>query len=277
MDTSPSHGRARLIRQIIIDVAVLLAIGAVLGILAPLGTGYMSLPARMAYWMLLAVAGYLFYKPIGAIVLRAGPGLDLPTWFLWAGAVLIASLPMSILVWIVNAGRGPVPIPPLDVALTHYFAVTVVGAVVTIMFNLLPATRGAASDETRSTSGTAQPVDQTPPSPARETPPEPSGPRFINRLPPAIGTDLLALEMEDHYVRAHTALGNELVLMRMRDAVAELDGIAGEQVHRSWWVARGAVADVKRDGRNVRLVLDNGLEAPVSRANVSLLKERGWI
>ena len=276
MDTSPSHGRARLIRQIIIDVAVLLAIGAVLGILAPLGTGYMSLPARMAYWMLLAVAGYLFYKPIGAIVLRAGPKLDLPTWFLWAGAVLIASLPMSILVWIVNAGRGPVPIPPLDVALTHYFAVTVVGAVVTIMFNLLPATRGADSDEARSTSDPAQPVVPAP-SPARETPPEPSGPRFIDRLPPAIGTDLLALEMEDHYVRAHTALGSELVLMRMRDAVAELDGIAGEQVHRSWWVARGAVADVKRDGRNVRLVLDNGLEAPVSRANVGLLKDRGWI
>ena len=273
---SSTHGSgARLARQIIIDIAVLLAIGAVLGILAPLGTGYMSLPARMAYWMLMAVAGYLFYKPIGAIVLRLGPKLDLPPWFLWCAAVLIASLPMAILVWFVNAGRGPVPIPALDVALTHYFAVAVVGAVITIMFNLLPATRTGSTG--------AMPVASPSPPPPVPDAPEPQAnfqnpsPRFLDRLPAAIGTDLIALEMEDHYVRAHTALGSELVLMRMRDAVAELDGIEGEQVHRSWWVARGAVADVKREGRNVRLVLDNGIEAPVSRANLPVLKQRGWI
>ena len=268
MDTPPPRNGARLARQIIIDIAVLLAIGAVLGMLAPLGTGSMSVPARMAYWMLMAVAGYLFYKPIGAIILRLGPKLELPAWFLWAAAVLIASVPMAILVWFVNAGRGPVPIPSLEVALTHYFFVLVVGAVVTMMFNLLPATRVEDYAE--------QPVIGAPAS-TPSPPPASSAPRFIDRLPPELGTELIALEMEDHYVRAHTALGSELVLMRMRDAVAELDGIAGEQVHRSWWVARGAVADVKRDGRNVRLVLDNGIEAPVSRANLSTLKERGWI
>ncbi|WP_237392270.1 LytTR family DNA-binding domain-containing protein [Aurantiacibacter rhizosphaerae] len=273
MDTSSPRNGARLIRQIIIDIAVLLGIGAVLGVLAPLGTGYMSLAARMAYWMVLAVAGYAFYKPIGAIVLQLGPKLDLPNWFLWAASVVIASVPMAILVWFVNEGRGPVRIPSLEVALVHYFFVLVVGAVITIMFNLLPITRAMGAH--------AQPAAQapaaSPPPPAIETPAQPAGPRFLERLPAEIGTDLIALEMEDHYVRAHTALGSELVLMRMRDAVAELDGIAGEQVHRSWWVARGAVADVKRDGRNVRLVLDNGVEAPVSRANVSVLKDRGWI
>ena len=82
--------------------------------------------------------------------------------------------------------------------------------------------------------------------------------------------------MEDHYVRAHTAMGSDLILMRMRDAVSELDGLEGEQVHRSWWVARGAVEDVKRGGRNIRLVLSGGLEAPVSRANVAPLKAGGW-
>ena len=83
--------------------------------------------------------------------------------------------------------------------------------------------------------------------------------------------------MEDHYVRAHTALGSDLVLMRLRDAVAELGDIDGLQVHRSWWVARHAVSDVRRDGRNVRLLLDTGLEAPVSRANVQMLRDAGWI
>ncbi len=277
MDTPTTRNGARLIRQVIIDIAVLLAIGAVLAMLAPLGTGYMSLPARMAYWMVLAVAGYAFYKPIGAIVLQLGPKLELPNWFLWSASVVIASVPMAILVWFVNEGRGPVRIPSLEVALVHYFFVLVVGAVITMLFNLLPVTGAARTPAPPVPPAESNPPASPPPAPVAEPPAQPAGPRFLERLPAQIGTDLIALEMEDHYVRAHTALGSELVLMRMRDAVAELDGIAGEQVHRSWWVARGAVADVKRDGRNVRLVLDNGIEAPVSRANLSLLKDRGWI
>ncbi|MGB3167333.1 MAG: LytTR family DNA-binding domain-containing protein [Alteraurantiacibacter sp.] len=248
-------------RQVVVDLSVLAAIGVVLGVLAPLGTGYMSLAGRIAYWVVLAMAGYLFYKPIGALVVGMGPKLDLPAWFLWPASVLIASIPMAVVVWIVNAGGGPVRMPSLETALVHYFFVSVVGAVVTITFYLLPAT----SDGSQAPEPNEAPVADTPQS------------RFLDRLPPELGTDLVALEMEDHYVRAHTALGSELVLLRMRDAVAELDGIEGEQVHRSWWVARGAVAEVKREGRNIRLLLDTGLEAPVSRANVALLKERGWL
>ena len=61
--------------------------------------------------------------------------------------------------------------------------------------------------------------------------------------------------MEDHYVRAHTMLGSDLVLLRLRDAIAELDGIEGAQVHRSWWVARDVVEGVEREGRKLRLLL----------------------
>ena len=266
MDETGTRNRARLVRQVIVDLSVLVAIGLVLGVLAPLGTGYMSLAGRMAYWVSLAVAGYLFYKPIGDIVLRLGRVLDLPAWSLWTASVLIASIPMAWLVWLVN-GEGT---PDLEAALAHYLSVCVVGAVITLMFNLLPATK---------TIGTQHGDEHEPPdgSSAVSAPPRTEHhPRFLDRLPPALGTDLIALEMEDHYVRAHTALGSELVLLRMRDAVAELEGVEGEQVHRSWWVARGAVADVQREGRNVRLVLDNGLEAPVSRANVARLKDAGW-
>ncbi|MFM7348015.1 MAG: LytTR family DNA-binding domain-containing protein [Erythrobacter sp.] len=88
---------------------------------------------------------------------------------------------------------------------------------------------------------------------------------------------MIALEMEDHYVRVHTALGSALVLMRMRDAVVLLGDLEGMQVHRSWWVARGAVEDVLREGRNLRLKLARGIEAPVARAKVADLKEARWI
>ena len=68
-----------------------------------------------------------------------------------------------------------------------------------------------------------------------------------------------------------------LVLMRMRDAVALLGDLEGMQVHRSWWVARGAVEDVLREGRNVRLSLARGIEAPVARANITALRDARWI
>ena len=282
MTDGTSFMKARQVRQIIVDLAVLFAIGLVLAVLAPLGTDYMSLPGRIAYWVLLAVAGYAFYKPIGALVLRLGPALELPKWFLWIAGVLIASIPMAALVWVVNAGGAPVRVPSLDIALTHYFFVCVVGAVVTVTFNLLPATSGTESADDRAAGTASAPAGQKTSEPVQES--APAEPRtapanaapFLERLPPELGSEPLALEMEDHYVRAHTALGNDLVLMRMRDAVGELGGIEGAQVHRSWWVARGSVADVKRDGRNIRLVLDNGLEAPVSRANVQPLREAGW-
>jgi DNA-binding LytR/AlgR family response regulator len=49
------------------------------------------------------------------------------------------------------------------------------------------------------------------------------------------------------------------------------------QVHRSWWVARAAVADSGLNGRNLILRLKNGLEAPVSRPTVAKLKAAGWL
>ena len=262
--TAAAPHEAHRLRSLIVDLSIMLVIGVVLALLGPFGSYADPIEMRLVYWVGLALAGYAFYSPISALVVPWGKGLDLPEWALWVAAALIATVPMSLAIWALGFLGGDFRWPRLDEFFAHYVNVLVIGAGITALFHVLdrkPATHPPQPGEPQTAAPTAQVA----------------APRFLDRLPAAIGTDLLALEMEDHYVRAHTALGNELVLMRMRDAVAELDGIVGEQVHRSWWVARGAVADVKRDGRNVRMVLDNGLEAPVSRVNVSLLKERGWI
>ena len=52
MTGNGQHERTRRIRQVIVDLSVLVAIGIVLGLLAPLGTGYMSLANRIAYWVI---------------------------------------------------------------------------------------------------------------------------------------------------------------------------------------------------------------------------------
>jgi DNA-binding LytR/AlgR family response regulator len=94
----------------------------------------------------------------------------------------------------------------------------------------------------------------------------------LRRLPPALGRDLLLLEMQDHYVRAATALGSTLLLMRFRDAVDEL-GPTGLQVHRSWWVSCAAMVALEQEGRSARLRLRGGATVPVSRAYLPAVRE----
>ena len=89
--------------------------------------------------------------------------------------------------------------------------------------------------------------------------------------------DVLCLQMEDHYVRVHTAQGSHLVLATFSQAQAALAGGAGLRVHRSWWVADRAVAGAERDGRNLRLILKNGVTAPVARTSVAEVRAKGWL
>ncbi len=92
-----------------------------------------------------------------------------------------------------------------------------------------------------------------------------AAPAFFERIPPALGHQLIGLEMEDHYLRIHTALGSDLILCRFGDALRELQGFDGVQVHRSWYVARAAIKEMRKEGQKMTLTLRNGIEVPVSR------------
>ena len=101
--------------------------------------------------------------------------------------------------------------------------------------------------------------------------------RFLDRLPPELGRDLVHLRMADHYVEAFTTAGSTLVLMRFADAIAELDGADGLRVHRSHWVARGhVVGTARRNGRQV-LRLTGGREVPVSRGYLADVRAAGLL
>ena len=254
------------LRETLIDLAVMIAIGVALALLGPFGSFAAPFAVRLLYWLMLCLAGYALYMP----VIRGGDGLAtrlaLPTAALWVAGWLVASAPMAVVVWFANAlwsRRSP---PTLDEAAALYGDVLVVAGIACLVLWFVTAHR--RREEAAADLGQGQPV-----SPIADVP---ASPRLLDRLPPHLGRDLLALEMEDHYVRAHTAAGSALLLLRMRDAVAELDGIAGAQVHRSWWVARAAVTGSVRDGRNVRLRLANGVEAPVARAVAGDLRAAGW-
>jgi hypothetical protein len=108
--------------------------------------------------------------------------------------------------------------------------------------------------------------------------PQAPPPRFLARLPSRLaGAELYAVEAEDHYLRLHTSQGQDLILMRLTDAIEELEGLEGAQTHRSWWVAKAAVAGAERlDGRAV-LTLKDGAEVPVSRGFAKTLRSAGWL
>lgn len=113
---------------------------------------------------------------------------------------------------------------------------------------------------------------------AQAPPAAPAPVKFLERLPLKLrGAEIWAVEAEDHYLRLHTSKGQDLILMRLADAVAELAGIEGAQVHRSWWVARDAVADARRGDGRATLKLKDGSEVPVSRTYARLIREAGWI
>ena len=88
---------------------------------------------------------------------------------------------------------------------------------------------------------------------------------FYQRLPKALGTDIISLQAQDHYVEVKTSAGKELVLIRLSDAIKELGDENGIQVHRSWWVMTKHVLEQKRVDNKPHLVLSDGSFVPVSR------------
>ena len=270
-DHEPVSAQNHPVRQVLIDLAVMTVIGLVLALTGPFGSFALPFAWRLVYWTGLAWAGYGCYRPIGALVTRLGPRYDLPISGLWVVSCLIATVPMTLVVWLAGQSTGHFKVPPAEGLMALYGYVLVIGAPVTLLFYSLGQVRQSQVPGPGPGPNPDPPMQSALP-PQSAVP----APRLLERLPPDLGQEIVALQMEDHCLRVHTALGSELILLRMRDALAEVDGLQGAQVHRSWWVARGAVQRVERDGRNLRLVLPRGIIAPVARSMAPALKAAGW-
>ncbi|TAD85629.1 MAG: LytTR family transcriptional regulator [Sphingomonadales bacterium] len=275
MTAQPASPRLALARRIIIDLAAMTVIGVFLAITGPFGSIGAPPAERLVTWIGFAWLGYACYRPMQTVVNWGTRVLALPRWSMLAATCLVGTVPMTIAVLAINREPfGTLGWPGLEVVMGTYFSVLVIGGAITVLFNLVQGPREAVA---LPVAAVPQPAESAPVATAvPATAPPPSNPLF-DQLPPELGSDIIALEMEDHYVRVHTALGSALVLMRLRDAMALVGDLEGMQVHRSWWVARGAVEDVLRDGRNVRLRLARGIEAPVARAKLAELRDARWI
>jgi len=232
---------------------VALVSGVFLTFAGAFGTGDVPLGQRTIYWMTLMVLGYAWGAFVaGYFFSVARRRLD-NIWLNGLVAALLMSIPFTVVVWVVTRLMlgSQMPLRALPVL---FGTVLLVSLAITALNILIESRRAAITHE------------------------GPAPPKFLERLPLKLrGAKVWAVEAEDHYLRLHTSKGQDLILLRLADAVAELEGIEGAQVHRSWWVARDAITDAKRgDGRAV-LTLKDGSEVPVSRTYAGLLRERGWI
>ncbi|WP_340118387.1 LytTR family DNA-binding domain-containing protein [Pelagibius sp. 7325] len=120
-------------------------------------------------------------------------------------------------------------------------------------------------------------VEESPaaaPRPQLLRPAPPAPPAFLARFDPPVTGPLFAVQAQEHYVRAITAEGAPTTLYRFGDALRELDGLSGLQVHRSFWVADAGVAALKSGKRGLRIVLRNGEQVPVSARHADDVQRR---
>ena len=234
-------------------VAVAIAAGVFLTFSGAFGTIDASLGLRLTYWMLMMITGYAWGSFVAGFFFRGGRRRTGNLLLDAALAALVMSGPFTLVVWVATRTllSSNIPFQYLPILFGYVLLVSVALTAI----NLLIETRRSA-------------VTHAGPQP----------PKFLDRLPLKLrGAQVWAVEAEDHYLRLHTSKGQDLILMRLADAVAELEGIEGLQVHRSWWVARDAITDAKRGDGRATLTLKDGAEVPVSRTYAGLLRDRRWI
>jgi hypothetical protein len=231
-------------------LVITLSAAVFMSVVGAFGSARLPVGTRFAYWLGLMLLGWLWGAFVSRFFFRR-VGEPRHIWLRIAVASLALSIPYSVVVGFASV-----------LALRAHFELAdipqLIGSVLTVSVAMIAI--NVLVDRQSVTTASAEPA------------------KFLERLPLKLrGAEVWAVEAEDHYLRLHTSKGQDLILMRLADAVSELQGIEGAQVHRSWWVARDAIADARRGDGRATLTLKDGAEAPVSRTYARLLRERGWI
>lgn len=235
------------------------------------GTNLLGWPLVWFFWAGLIGLGMWLGAAITAQVSLALAGAPAPVRWLAASAAI--SVPMCGLVVAALTLVGH-PVPPerfIDLA----GKVFVVTAAITGARSLQRAADSRAAAHAAAAVLDPPSVEAAAPAPTDTA--SPPRATLVDRLPQQLkAAEIWALSAEDHYVRVHTALGSALILMRLTDAVACMAGVEGARVHRSWWVARAGVKDVRRRTEGGVVTLKDGTQAPVSRRHVATIEALAW-
>lgn len=89
---------------------------------------------------------------------------------------------------------------------------------------------------------------------------------FMSVIPQEIGTDIIYLKSELHYIRVATNKGERLVLFNLKDAITDVEKtVRGIQTHRSYWVASGHIKRMISHNNQKFIITSTDVKIPVSR------------
>ena len=224
-------------------LVILLAAIGMLALIGPFGVNELiSLPVAVVYWAWLVLSCY----SIGFLVNQVLTGVG---WRRFA----LSTFGIGVLVTLVVLGTNAVVfgfVPPQAQFVRFVGTTFAICAIVNGVFFRLDAMEQAETA---------------------------AAPALLDRLPLDKRGALVTLSVEDHYVRVQTELGEEMILMRLSDAIRETAPVAGLQVHRSHWVALDQVRAARREGDRAILTMTTGADVPVSRANVAAIRDAGLL
>lgn len=220
----------------------------------PFGTyEHFNVLERFAYWGLTAPATFIIANFSATLISTYLMRIGVSYWPRYVIAGTIAGIPVGLFVWSFGILIGhirPYNFVPLP-------QITIITISVTLPVALLFAFYGRNQ--------ASQNVENSYSAKDKDVAPDTGIENFFARLPKSIGRDLIYLNAQDHYVKAVTSKGSEMILFRLSDADGELSNFEGFRVHRSWWVAQKHIIDVRMDKGRRTLVLSNGDTAPVGR------------
>lgn len=254
-------------KRLTIEILVMVALGLLIGLLGPFGTFAAPPAQRMLSWVIWLLAGYALFRPTNIVAGWLCDATGLPHIAGKLVALAIASVPLTLIVTMMVARLPFAEVLRWRGFWTMYLYICVIAVVASVV---MAAVFGRNDARAPVSAPRPEREPKAEPTPA----PQPAAPALP--LPPGFGR-ILALKGEDHYVRIIGEGREELVLMRMRDAIERLDGADGLRIHRSWWVARDAIVAVRRDGRTAIVALTGGHEAPVARDMMPQLRAAGWL
>jgi DNA-binding LytR/AlgR family response regulator len=234
--------------------AISLTVGVLLAVTGAFYDAAIPVWIRLAFWLPVMVIGASLGQLTSAYV------ITIERWaksqlLAWGLLTLFVGAPMSLVVWLASsmAFQGFLDFKQITLFAPGTFLISAVMATIFTFMHQTPSQTYAAGAATQ------------------------APPRFLERLPFKLrGASVYAVSAEDHYLRLYTSRGSDMILLRLSDAIAELDGIEGSQVHRSWWVARDAVESVVRGEGKAVFTLKGGTQVPVSRTFAKALREAGW-
>ncbi|MCP5081823.1 MAG: LytTR family transcriptional regulator [Alphaproteobacteria bacterium] len=226
---------------------------AIFALTGPFGTfESLKFPARLGYWVIVQILTWGIALAVisfcGAV--RQKPAFsDMATVLVGA---LFAAVPIGLVVELVGA---QVFARPLTLAGTVWQIA--LSAPISVLLGLLATLflQEAAPELA---------------APARGAKP---GEKLLRRLPAEKRGTLLYLSMQDHYVEVVTIKGAALILLRFQEALDELKGYEGLQIHRSHWAAFDAVEELQREGGKLLLKMRDGTSLPVSRSFAKPVRE----